>query len=61
MVTMARRIMQEAIESIVAIHQPTDAPAEEYDVEEAVEKLDLTVITACQALFGANFPDQLLN
>jgi hypothetical protein len=46
----ALEIMREALERISAIHQPTSAPAQKYDREELLEKLDFAVITAREAL-----------
>lgn len=53
--------MREALERISAIHKPTQAPAEEYDLEEIVEKLDFAVITAREALDRAVMPGEALN
>jgi hypothetical protein len=53
--------MREALERISAIHQPTKAPAEEYDLEEMVEKLDFAVITARKALDQAVMLGEALN
>jgi hypothetical protein len=36
----ALEIMHKALERISAIHPPTNAPPEEYDREELLEKLD---------------------
>ena len=50
--------MREALERISAIHKPTSTPAEQYDLEEVVEKLDFAVITAREALDRAfKMPD----
>jgi hypothetical protein len=38
------------LEKIAFIRQPTKDPAEKYDVEEILEKLDFVVITARNAL-----------
>ena len=57
----ALEIMREALESISAIHNPTSAPAEEYDCEELLEKLDFAVITARKALDRAAMPGECLN
>ena len=54
-------IMREALESISAIHKPTKAPAEQYDLEELLEKLDFAVITAREALDSAAMPGEALN
>jgi len=57
----ALQTMREALEKISAIHQPTSSPADNYDLEEVVEKLDFAVITARQALDRAALPDTTLN
>ena len=50
--------MREALERISAIHNPTSAPVEPYDLEETLEKLDFAVITAREALDRAfKMPD----
>jgi hypothetical protein len=46
----ALKIMREALEKISAIHQPTKAPATDYDLEEVVEKLDYATTIAREAL-----------
>jgi len=43
------------------IHKPTSAPAEKYDLEELLEKLDFAVITAREALDRAVMPGESLN
>ena len=53
--------MREALEKISAIHKPTSAPAEEYDREELLEKLDFAVITAREALDRAAMPGECQN
>ena len=53
--------MRKALERISAVHQPTKAPAEEYDLEELVEKLDFAVVTARKALDRAAMPGESLN
>ena len=53
--------MREALERICAIHGPTKAPAEQYDPEELLEKLDFAVITAREALDRAALPGESLN
>ena len=53
--------MRKALDKISAIHKPTDAPGEEYDREELLEKLDFAVITAREALDRAAMPDGLQN
>jgi hypothetical protein len=55
------QIMREALERICAIHGPTKAPAEQYDPEELLEKLDFAVITAREALDRAALPGESLN
>ena len=57
----ALEIMREALERISAIHKPTKAPAEQYDLEELLEKLDFAVITAREALDSAAMPGEALN
>lgn len=46
----AIEIMREALEKISSIHKPTNDPAEKYDVEEVLEKLDFAVNTAPERL-----------
>lgn len=53
--------MREALERISAIHRPTKAPAEGYDPEELLKKLDFAVITARDALDRAAMPGESLN
>jgi len=53
--------MREALEKISTIHQPTSAPAEEYDLEELLEKLDFAVSTARETLDRAAMPGETLN
>ena len=53
--------MREALERISAIHQATKAPAEEYDFEDLLEKLDFAVVTAREALDRAAMPSESLN
>ena len=53
----AVEIMREALE----IHQPTRDPAEKYDPEELLEKLDFAVITARNALDRAVMPGECQN
>ena len=57
----AVEIMREALEKISSIHQPTKDPAEKYDIEEVLEKLDFAVITARNALDRAVMPGESLN
>jgi len=57
----AIEIMKEALEKICSIHQPTSDPAEKYDVEELVEKLDFAVITVREALDRAAIPGECQN
>jgi hypothetical protein len=57
----APEIMREALQRISAIHQPTKAPAEKYDLEELLEKLDFAVVTARGALDRAAIPGESLN
>jgi len=57
----ATEIMREALEKISAIHKPTKAPVEQYDLEEVVEKLDFAAITAREALDRAAMPGESLN
>ena len=57
----ALETMRKALESISAIHKPTSAPAEEYDREELLEKLDFAVITAREALDRAAMPGECRN
>jgi len=57
----ALEIMREALEKISTIHQPTSAPAEEYDLEELLEKLDFAVSTARETLDRAAMPGETLN
>ena len=53
--------MRVALERISAIHKPTSTPAEEYDAEETLEKLDFAVITAREALDRAAMPGECQN
>ncbi len=53
--------MREALEKISSIHKPTNDPADKYDVEEVLEKLDFAVITARNALDRAAIPGESLN
>jgi len=53
--------MREALEKIFSIHQPTNDPAEEYDHEQVLEKLDFAVITARNALDRAAMPGESQN
>ena len=53
--------MRLALERISAIHKPTSTPAEEYDLEETVQKLDFAVIIAREALDRAAMPGDALN
>ncbi len=57
----AIEIMKEALEKISSIHQLTSDPAEKYDLEEILEKLDFAVITARNALDRAAMPGEALN
>ena len=57
----AVEIMREALEKIASIRKPTNDPAEKYDPEEVLEKLDFAVITARNALDRAAMPGELLN
>ena len=57
----AVEIMREALEKIASIHKPTNDPAEKYDPEEVLEKLDFAVITARNALDRAAMPGEMLN
>jgi hypothetical protein len=57
----AFQIMRQALERISAIHRPTRAPAEEYDLEELLEKLDFATITAREALDRAAMPGECQN
>lgn len=57
----APEIMREALERITAIHRPTSASAEQYDLEETLEKLDFAVITAREALRRAAMPGNWQN
>jgi hypothetical protein len=57
----AVEIMREALEKISSIHQPTSDPAEKYDREEVLEKLDFAVITASNALDRAAMPGESQN
>jgi hypothetical protein len=53
--------MRVALEKISSIHRPTAAPAENYDPEELLEKLDFAVITAREALDRAALPGESQN
>jgi hypothetical protein len=53
--------MRVALERISAIHKPARTPAEEYDPEETLEKLDFAVVTAREALDRAATPGEFLN
>lgn len=57
----ALEIMREALERIAAVHRPTSAPAEKFDLEEILEKLDFAVITAREALERASMPGNSQN
>ena len=57
----AVEIMREALEKIASIHKPTNDPAEKYDPEEVLEKLDFAVITARNALDRAAMPGESQN
>ena len=57
----AVEIMREALEKIASIHKPTNDPAEKYDPEEVLEKLDCAVITARNALDRAAIPGEWQN
>jgi hypothetical protein len=57
----ALEIMREALERISAIHKPTSAPVEQYDLEELLEKLDFAVVTARKAFNFAAMPGESLN
>ena len=57
----ALEIMRVALERISAIHRPTSAPAEQFDLEEILEKLDFAVITAREALDRAAMPGECQN
>lgn len=57
----ALKIMRVALERISAIHKPTNAPAEQYDLEEILEKLDFAVVTAREALDRAAMPGECQN
>jgi hypothetical protein len=57
----ALEIMREALERISGTHKPPSAPAEEYDREELLEKLDFAVITAREALDRAAMPGECRN
>jgi len=57
----AFEIMREALTRISAVHKPTQAPAEQYDLEELLEKLDFAVVTAREALDRAALPGECLN
>jgi hypothetical protein len=57
----ALEIMRVALERISSIHQPTSTPAENYDPEELLEKLDFVVTTAREALDRAAIPGESLN
>ena len=59
--TRAPEIMRKALERISAIHKPTSAPAEKYDPEELLQKLEFAVITAREALDRAAIPDEVQN
>jgi hypothetical protein len=59
--SQALKIMREALERISAIHKPTSAPAEGYDREELLEKLDFAVVTAREALDRAAMPGECQN
>jgi hypothetical protein len=54
-------IMRMALERISAIHRPTNAPAEQFDLEEILQKLDFAVITAREALDRAAMPGDCQN
>ena len=53
--------MREALERITAIHKPSKDPADRYNPEELIEKLDFAVITAREALDRAAMPGTALN
>jgi hypothetical protein len=57
----ALEIMREALTRISAVNKPTQAPAEQYDVEELLEQLDFAVVTAREALDRAALPGECLN
>ena len=57
----AVEIMREALEKISSTRQPTSDPAEKYDLEELLEKLDFAVITARNALDRAVIPGEWQN
>ena len=57
----AVEIMREALEKIASIHKPTNDPAEKYDPEEVLEKLDFAFITARNALDRAAIPGEWQN
>jgi len=54
-------IMRFALERISALQHPTGAPADEYDHEDLLEKLEFAVITAREALDRAVMPGEALN
>ena len=53
--------MRFALERISALQHPTGAPADEYDHEDLLEKLEFAVITAREALDRAVMPGEALN
>ncbi len=53
--------MREALERITAIHRPTKAVADQYDLEEVLEKLDFAVIAAREALDRSAMSGAALN
>jgi hypothetical protein len=57
----AHDIMRVALERISSIHRPTNAPVENYDPEELLEKLDFAVTTAREALDRAALPGESRN
>ncbi len=57
----ALEIMREALERITAIHRPTKAVADQYDLEEVLEKLDFAVIAAREALDRSAMSGAALN
>jgi hypothetical protein len=57
----ALEIMREALERISAVHRPTNAPAEQFDLEEILEKLDFAAITAREALDRTAMPGECQN
>jgi hypothetical protein len=54
-------ILSQIIVKRNTIHQPTSDPADKYDLEEVLEKLDFAVITARNALDRAAIPGESQN